>query len=355
MIDQKPAAACCTHAYGNMLNAITCYCSTECKLHGTGFARILIRFNCKHNESCWLLFAGHAAHHNWARILYAPNTTTVQQLMEGFAQQAACPRDPTALTHGSSFYQYFKAQDSLPACQLQPQCFSSSQCYQHVIDHHLLGFASEDEAVDYASEHPRRVDAALIFGTADPSAPQFDYTIRMNHTHMPSSRQLLNPFDVLPDDQYRRYWFFANLQQLVEQAFISTATGNSSIPHPVSAKFKQFPWPAVTIDLGAAASSIAFNLLLVYSFLAPTRSTVASIVREKELRLREGMRILGLQVSSASMICLKARAASSIIIMSVLPQRERLHTRRDTTVYSKPEGIDLFRFFLPMIIPRPYF
>jgi hypothetical protein len=47
---------------------------------------------------------------------------------------------------------------------------------------------------------------------------------------------------------------------------------------------------------GAGAAALAMNLLLVYAFLAPTRSTVAGIVREKELRLREGMRILGLKV-----------------------------------------------------------
>ena len=40
----------------------------------------------------------------------------------------------------------------------------------------------------------------------------------------------------------------------------------------------------------------AFNLLLVFAFLTPTRGAVATIVREKELRLREGMRILGLKV-----------------------------------------------------------
>ncbi|PNG99270.1 ATP-binding cassette sub-family A member 5, partial [Tetrabaena socialis] len=32
----------------------------------------------------------------------------------------------------------------------------------------------------------------------------------------------------------------------------------------------------------------------VYAFLAPTRAVVGDIVREKELRLREGMRVLGL-------------------------------------------------------------
>ena len=52
---------------------------------------------------------------------------------------------------------------------------------------------------------------------------------------------------------------------------------------------------SICAPLGAGAAALAFNLLLVYAFLAPTRSVVAGIVREKELRLREGMRMLGLQ------------------------------------------------------------
>ena len=38
------------------------------------------------------------------------------------------------------------------------------------------------------------------------------YTIRMNHTYLPSNRQLLNTFDILPDTAYKAYWFFVNLQ-----------------------------------------------------------------------------------------------------------------------------------------------
>ena len=239
-----------------------------------------------------------------ASILYSPNTTEMQQLMTVFAKQAACPLDPKKVTVATSFYQYFKNSDPQPECQLASQCFTSSQCYQHLIDNSLRGFASEAEAVEYASQHPRAVDAALVFDDTDFSSasPDFAYTIRMNHTHMPSSRQLLNVFDVLPDPQYRRYWFFSNLQQLTDQAILAAATAQTDSPSPVSVSFKPFPWPAVTIDIGAAASSIAFNLLLVYSFLAPTRSTVASIVREKELRLREGMRMLGLQVVTAAFL-----------------------------------------------------
>lgn len=233
-----------------------------------------------------------------AGILYSPNTTEMQHLMTVFARQAACPSDPRKTTVASSFYQYFKSSNRSSECQPASQCFASAQCYQHVVANNLKGFASEAEAVDYASQNPHAVDAALIFDDTDFSsaAKDFAYTIRMNHTHMPSSRQLLNVFDILPDPQYRRYWFFSNLQQLTDQAILAVATEQPDSPSPVNVSFEPFPWPAVTVDIGAAASSIAFNLLLVYSFLAPTRSTVASIVREKELRLREGMRILGLQV-----------------------------------------------------------
>jgi hypothetical protein len=49
------------------------------------------------------------------------------------------------------------------------------------------------------------------------------------------------------------------------------------------------------VRVAQVAAAAAFNLLLVFAFLAPTRLAVAQVVREKELRLREGMRILGLQ------------------------------------------------------------
>ena len=73
--------------------------------------------------------------------------------------------------------------------------------------------------------------------------------------------------------------------------------GDGGVPADVRVTFKPFPWPQVNFDIAAVAASSAFQLLLVYAFLAPTRATVATIVREKELHLREGMRILGLRVS----------------------------------------------------------
>ena len=41
------------------------------------------------------------------------------------------------------------------------------------------------------------------------------YSIRMNHTSVPSGRLLLDYFSPAPDPEYQMYWFFANVQQLV--------------------------------------------------------------------------------------------------------------------------------------------
>ena len=46
-------------------------------------------------------------------------------------------------------------------------------------------------------------------------AANVSYSIRMNHTSVPSGRLLLDYFSPAPDPEYQMYWFFANVQQLV--------------------------------------------------------------------------------------------------------------------------------------------
>lgn len=86
-------------------------------------------------------------------------------------------------------------------------------------------------------------------------------------------------------------------EQRLCRALLGLATdAEAAKPALLEVGFKPFPWPAGTLDAGAAVAAAAFNLLLVFAFLVPTKGMVAALVREKELRLREGMRILGLQV-----------------------------------------------------------
>ncbi len=80
------------------------------------------------------------------------------------------------------------------------------------------------------------------------------------------------------------------------RTILARAMGLGADPVQLEVSVKPFPWPSVKFDPAAIAAAAAFNLLLVFAFLTPTRGAVATIVREKELRLREGMRILGLKV-----------------------------------------------------------
>ena len=186
----------------------------------------------------------------------------------------------------------------------------------------------------------QEVDAAVIFGELDPGAGSVAYTIRMNHTAVPPTRQVLNIFDLQPDEAYKEYWFFANLQQLLDETVLAHAAASSAgcqqaggdsepmcqqllglrpaaaqssmyaaasdlggrrlqkagaaggqllgssvrgahlgtagtVPidatQALAVRFKPFPWPAATLDLGAGTAGLAFNLLLVFAFLSPTR------------------------------------------------------------------------------------
>lgn len=114
--------------------------------------------------------------------------------------------------------------------------------------------------------------------------------------------------------EYRAYWFFVNLQLVIDRAIIGSHQGAGALPANLSAKIKPFPWPAKAEDLGAASAAAFFNLLLVYAFMSPTRAVVGSIVREKELRLREGMRILGLTVRRTAAI---GAIAAALLLLHV--------------------------------------
>ncbi len=127
------------------------------------------------------------------------------------------------------------------------------------------------------------------------------YIIRMNHSDVPPTPLLLDLFDVSPTANnglgyYRDYWFFANLQFALDRALLgmrSSVSNTSSSPAVVHLLLRPFPWPATVEDLGAASAAAFLNLLLVFAFLPPTRAACAQVVRERELRLREGMKILG--------------------------------------------------------------
>jgi hypothetical protein len=63
-----------------------------------------------------------------------------------------------------------------------------------------------------ACREPETVDAVVVFDQLAAGDPGVRYRIRMNHTHLPSNRQRLDFFSPAPNEEYKRYWFFVNLQ-----------------------------------------------------------------------------------------------------------------------------------------------
>ncbi|GAX84392.1 hypothetical protein CEUSTIGMA_g11814.t1 [Chlamydomonas eustigma] len=279
-----------------------------------------------------------------AHILLAPGTNTdsaqMQIIAEILSKALACPRDlamwscPTPLLP-NSFHCMFINKDLSEHCQDVNVCHNDPICYAHLlgIAGQISVMATADDAVRQAVDNPMKVDAVVILSAIkEQSSEQHDkirweYTIRMNHTDVPPTPLLLDLFDVSPTSKnglgfYRDYWFFTNLQFAIDRsllglevtsiqndvhsfmgvqhqqpdALIGAMRSTLSSPSPLIFRLqvRPFPWPATVQDLGAASAAAFLNLLLVFAFLAPTRAAVSEVVREKELRLREGMRILGL-------------------------------------------------------------
>ena len=59
--------------------------------------------------------------------------------------------------------------------------------------------------------------SAHLSGSAALGGQPLAYTIRVNHTTVPSTRRLLNPFALLPDTSYKAYWWFANVQLALDR------------------------------------------------------------------------------------------------------------------------------------------
>ena len=103
------------------------------------------------------------------------------------------------------------ARDTPVRCCLQ--CFESQL---RLLGRIFAGF-SRGHIVEQSSAQGQVLDADTPWASWRQPSPlnssgSMAYTIRMNHTYLPSNRQLLNTFDILPDAAYKQYWLFVNLQ-----------------------------------------------------------------------------------------------------------------------------------------------
>ncbi|XP_027860619.1 retinal-specific phospholipid-transporting ATPase ABCA4a isoform X1 [Xiphophorus couchianus] len=94
-----------------------------------------------------------------------------------------------------------------------------------------------------------------------------------------------------PMDDFRYVWGgFAYLQDIIEHGIIRTHTGKE---WPLGVYLQQFPYPCYVDDLFMLTLNRCFPIFMVLAWVYSVSMVVKSIVLEKELRLKETLKTIG--------------------------------------------------------------
>eukprot|EP00238_Polyblepharides_amylifera_P013822 CAMPEP_0196598342 /NCGR_PEP_ID=MMETSP1081-20130531/94265_1 /TAXON_ID=36882 /ORGANISM="Pyramimonas amylifera, Strain CCMP720" /LENGTH=1870 /DNA_ID=CAMNT_0041924027 /DNA_START=155 /DNA_END=5767 /DNA_ORIENTATION=+ len=175
-----------------------------------------------------------------------------------------------------------------------------------ILDVFIQGFETESEAATSAlrPENQGQVLAILLLPDIQSSSDDIRYTVRMNGTVMDSdygrfsATKFVEKWDAVePSDYWRRYHDFVNIQNAVDQALITAKVSSLSAPVSILAAIKPFPWINYSVNLGGAIAAAFFPMIFIFAFISTVTMAMKSVVGEKELRLREGMQMMGLSDS----------------------------------------------------------
>ncbi|KAM3607617.1 uncharacterized protein V6R79_010758 [Siganus canaliculatus] len=174
------------------------------------------------------------------------------------------------------------------------------------------GYDSEDELNAVAQELAKNRDlyASVIFKLSDnndPSRkhqtrsssslpPKVSYTIRMHMDNVMRTDRVRNPYfvkdnNILASHTMRYNRGFIYLQESIDRAIIETQTGHR-VTEP-AVQLQPFPYPCHPRDEYLEAISFVFPLMLMMAWVLFVADFVKKLVHEKELRLHEYMKMMG--------------------------------------------------------------
>ncbi|XP_073988191.1 phospholipid-transporting ATPase ABCA1-like isoform X9 [Rhodnius prolixus] len=172
------------------------------------------------------------------------------------------------------------------------------ECYEQ---NKIRGYNSTEEAENEAMRliYFNKLWALVQFESPgwDKLSPLTTYKIRMNTERVDNTEYILDRLmrieprrKPIIDLKYITYGF-AYLQDLIDYSIISEQTGRRDLPGII---FQQFPYPCYISDEFIMVISTTFPMFLVLSWSYSFTMIVKSIVYEKEQRLKETMRVMGL-------------------------------------------------------------
>jgi len=189
-------------------------------------------------------------------------------------------------------------------------CLRSSTCFNDewdvILDEVVATEANETAAMTYINARPGEVFAYAKFDSGgDISATSaFDYTLRLNSTNVKNKDEKVaefmdEDFTSRWDSTYNSYdWTgykaFLYAQNAFDGAIIDMKDGNGDFSVLLDTSVKAFPWLGFDYNIGGVIAAAFYGFVGALAFQTNVVLVMKSIVVEKELRLREGMKIMGL-------------------------------------------------------------
>lgn len=164
------------------------------------------------------------------------------------------------------------------------------------------GFSTEEDMLDYFLTQAYQDNASIIAGVVFQDLPEdgtlpphLRYTIRQNATYLPSTKQVRKPTWIPgPGQNFFPYYQFGFVwvQDMIERAVIDLQVGRDVV-EPGS-YIQQLPYPCYVWDQFMFMIEHVMPLCLTFSWVYTVAMLVQSIVYEKEQRLKEVMKMMGL-------------------------------------------------------------
>ena len=194
-------------------------------------------------------------------------------------------------------------------------------CYKNAWGDHFIPkmvktFATKAEGLAWIDANPGPTLAMVSFdagveGSADADATRVSYSLHTNTTAYDgdqctdsdsgncafrTTEYFGNQWESESDNPSWRGWgVFSRIQNAIDAALIDEKDGDG-VDYGVTldASVKPFPWLGYDYNLGGIIAAGVFSILGALAFMSNVVIIMKSVVVEKELRLREGMQMMGM-------------------------------------------------------------
>uniref|UniRef100_A0A8C4IKT2 P-type phospholipid transporter n=1 Tax=Dicentrarchus labrax TaxID=13489 RepID=A0A8C4IKT2_DICLA len=239
------------------------------------------------------------------KLLYTPDTPAVQQVMkevnktfedlrilrelnEAWLEVGPCVCVCVCLQFPVIYHSY------ISISYYPPQCFSLNK---------LEGLETEGQMIDRALEllEDRQFWAGVVFLLPNSSSPDLPphitYKIRMDIDDVTRTNKIKDRFwdpgpAADPFNDMRYIWGgFVYVQDLVERAVSHVLTG---VKQTTGIYIQQMPYPCYVDDVFLRVLNRSLPLFMTLAWIYSVAMIIKGVVYEKEARLKETMRIMGL-------------------------------------------------------------